>query len=262
MRGARPTGQEEIMAMTAGRNLRSLREKLGLAKADIESLSAKIGEKYRNEEFSIPPSRLSDIETKGVLPSCYRLYSLAVIYALPLTQLMAQYGVPHLLTSAHNVQSVLSTLPKSKGSPVGLELRHFREKAGITMRDVERLSAEIADRQQNEEFSIPSSRLSDIETKGVLPNIYRIYTLAAIYKIDILDLLKLYGVDAQQADSDRALLGLSDPDFEVTFSPDLTLGQITTTLEALAGYYRACGGLGFQIDFEFEELLVAEPTHV
>lgn len=52
-----------------------------------------MAEKYRNEEFSIPPSRLSDIETKGVLPSIFRLYALSVIYRRDLRELLAWYGV-------------------------------------------------------------------------------------------------------------------------------------------------------------------------
>src|ERR1700677_3648099 len=79
--------------LPAGKSLRTLREKLGLTMRDIEMSSARIAEKYRNEEFSIPPSRLSDIETKGVLPSVFRLYTLAVIYRRDLRELLAWYGV-------------------------------------------------------------------------------------------------------------------------------------------------------------------------
>src|SRR6202789_3584665 len=79
--------------LPAGKSLRTLREKLGLTMRDIEMSSARMAEKYRNEEFSIPPSRLSDIETKGVLPSIFRLYTLAVIYRRDLRELLAWYGV-------------------------------------------------------------------------------------------------------------------------------------------------------------------------
>src|ERR1700676_2414356 len=79
--------------LPAGKSLRTLREKLGLTMRDIEMSSARMAEKYRNEEYSIPPSRLSDIETKGVLPSIFRLYTLAVIYRRDLRELMAWYGV-------------------------------------------------------------------------------------------------------------------------------------------------------------------------
>ena len=79
--------------LPAGKSLRTLREKLGLTMRDIEMSSARMAEKYRNEEFSIPPSRLSDIETKAVLPSIFRLYTLAVIYRRDLRELLAWYGV-------------------------------------------------------------------------------------------------------------------------------------------------------------------------
>ena len=74
--------------ITAGKSLRTLREKLGLTMRDVEHSSALIAERYHNEEFSIPPSRLSDIETKGILPSIYRLYTLSVIYRRDLRELM------------------------------------------------------------------------------------------------------------------------------------------------------------------------------
>src|SRR5215510_261657 len=79
--------------LPAGKSLRTLREKLGLTMRDVENSSARIAERYRNEEFSIPPSRLSDIETKGILPSIYRLYTLSVIYRRDLRELLAWYGV-------------------------------------------------------------------------------------------------------------------------------------------------------------------------
>jgi transcriptional regulator with XRE-family HTH domain len=79
--------------LPAGKSLRTLREKLGLTMRDVETSSARMAEKYRNEEFSIPPSRLSDIETKNVLPSIFRLYTLAVIYRRDLRELLAWYGV-------------------------------------------------------------------------------------------------------------------------------------------------------------------------
>ncbi len=79
--------------MLPGKSLRMLREKLGLTMRDVENSSARVATRYRNEEFSIPPSRLSDIETKGILPSIYRFYTLSVIYRRDLRELMALYGV-------------------------------------------------------------------------------------------------------------------------------------------------------------------------
>jgi transcriptional regulator with XRE-family HTH domain len=79
--------------LSAGQNLRLLRERLGLTMRDVETASARLAEKHRNEELAIPPSRLSDIETKGVVPSIYRIYSLAVIYRSDPRELLSWYGV-------------------------------------------------------------------------------------------------------------------------------------------------------------------------
>ena len=53
----------------------------------------RIAERHGNDEFQISPSRLSDIETKGLVPSAYRFYSLAVIYRLELTEILSWYGI-------------------------------------------------------------------------------------------------------------------------------------------------------------------------
>src|ERR1700675_4629171 len=78
---------------SGGQNLRVLREQLGLTMRDVETASSRIAEKHGNDEYSIPPSRLSDIETKGIVPSIFRLYSLAVIYRRDFRQLLTWYDV-------------------------------------------------------------------------------------------------------------------------------------------------------------------------
>jgi len=77
----------------------------------------------------------------------------------------------------------------------GVNLRLLRERLGLTMRDVEIAAARIADTRGNEEFSVGPSRLSDIETKGLVPSIFRLYSLAVVYRRDLRDLLSWYGVD-------------------------------------------------------------------
>src|SRR5215469_6686042 len=84
----------------------------------------------------------------------------------------------------------------------GQTLRGLREQLGLTMRDVETASAAIAARHKSDEFAIPPSRLSDIETKGVVPSIYRIYSLSVIYRRDARDLMSWFGVDLNQTAED------------------------------------------------------------
>jgi hypothetical protein len=62
-----------IAILVAGLNLRGLRERLGLTMREVESASVRIAERHGNDEFAVGPSRLPDIETKGLVPSIFRL---------------------------------------------------------------------------------------------------------------------------------------------------------------------------------------------
>jgi transcriptional regulator with XRE-family HTH domain len=84
----------------------------------------------------------------------------------------------------------------------GQQLRILREQLGLTMRDVETASAALAAKHGNDDYSIPLSRLSDIETKGIVPSAYRMYSLAVIYRSDLRDVLSWYGIDVNEMVAD------------------------------------------------------------
>jgi hypothetical protein len=104
------TPEGKIAILSAGLNLRGLRERLGLTMREVESTSFLIAERHGSDEFSVCPSRLSDIETKGLVPSIYRLYSLSIIYRCDLREILTWYGID-LSMSAADLQ--LSLPPKS-----------------------------------------------------------------------------------------------------------------------------------------------------
>jgi transcriptional regulator with XRE-family HTH domain len=91
----------------------------------------------------------------------------------------------------------------------GEKLKRVREKLGLTYRDVEQASRQIAARRGSEEFIIALSRLADIENKGSAPTIHRIYTLCAIYRLDYEELLRWYGVPRNLLESDAVQTGLA-----------------------------------------------------
>ena len=76
----------------------------------------------------------------------------------------------------------------------GERLRRVRERLGLTYRDVEDASQKLAERLNNPEYAVALSRLADIENKGTVPSIFRIYTLCAIYRLNYEDVLGWYGV--------------------------------------------------------------------
>jgi len=76
----------------------------------------------------------------------------------------------------------------------GSRLRLARERLGLTYRDVERISYDVASQRGRPEFIIRISRLADIENHGVTPSVYKLYTLATIYHLDPLEVCRWYEV--------------------------------------------------------------------
>jgi len=90
----------------------------------------------------------------------------------------------------------------------GQRLKRVRERLNLRYRDVSEASSRIAERRQNDEFAIALSRLSDIENKGTVPTIYRLYSLCAIYRLDLWEVLEWYRVDMASLPADAAAIQL------------------------------------------------------
>ena len=76
----------------------------------------------------------------------------------------------------------------------GLRLRQSRERLGLTYRDVERASFELAVRRGRPELILHISRLADIENRGVVPGLHKLYTLAVVYHLNPLEIFRWYDV--------------------------------------------------------------------
>jgi transcriptional regulator with XRE-family HTH domain len=88
----------------------------------------------------------------------------------------------------------------------GQRLKRIRERLDLRYRDVEEASQKIAGRRNNDEFVIALSRLADIENRGTIPSIFRLYSLCVIYRLELLDVLEWYGVSVSGLPADAAAL--------------------------------------------------------
>jgi transcriptional regulator with XRE-family HTH domain len=86
----------------------------------------------------------------------------------------------------------------------GQQLKRAREKLDLKYRDVQEASRRIAVKHRNNEFLVGLSRLADIENRGTVPSIYRLYSLCAIYGLDWTEVLIWYGVDLRSLPGDAA----------------------------------------------------------
>jgi transcriptional regulator with XRE-family HTH domain len=84
----------------------------------------------------------------------------------------------------------------------GEKLKRVRDRLNLTIRDVEEASRKIAGRHKNDEFVVGLSRLSEIENKGTVPTLYRLYSLCSVYRLDLLEVLEWYGVEVGEMPAD------------------------------------------------------------
>ena len=88
----------------------------------------------------------------------------------------------------------------------GRNFRRIREQLKLRYRDVEESSQVIAKRHGSSEFTVGLSRLADIENRGTVPSIFRLYSLSTIYGLDFQEVTRWYGVDFEWFPQDLAAL--------------------------------------------------------
>jgi transcriptional regulator with XRE-family HTH domain len=81
----------------------------------------------------------------------------------------------------------------------GEHLTKLRVRLGISTRDVEKLSQQIAETEGNPEYQISNPWLTQLENSDSVPSIFKLYSLSAIYRVKLADLLLLFGIDPQKS---------------------------------------------------------------
>lgn len=101
---------------------------------------------------------------------------------------------------------------------VGFRFKKTREKLGLTQQKIEEASYEIARSEKNWQHAIRHSHLSVIENSNSLPNIYKLFSLCAIYRLDLMEVLGWYGLSGEKSLS-----------YQQVINPDSTqpLGRVT-----------------------------------
>jgi transcriptional regulator with XRE-family HTH domain len=87
----------------------------------------------------------------------------------------------------------------------GQKLKRIRERLRLKYREIEEYSTRIAQAHGNDEYIVALSRLADIENKGTLPSVYRLYSLCAIYRLDLSEVLSWYGIALSALPGDSTL---------------------------------------------------------
>src|SRR5690348_4024189 len=87
----------------------------------------------------------------------------------------------------------------------GQKLRRVRERLNLRVRDVEQASLKIAEKYRNDEFAVLINRISEIENRGLVPTLYKLYSLCAIYRLDLQEVLEWHGISLASLPADATL---------------------------------------------------------
>ena len=85
----------------------------------------------------------------------------------------------------------------------GRYIKGIRERLQLGLRDVQQASEAIAKEEKNGHFYISAARLTQIENGQSIPSFFKLFTLSAVYGLDLYDLLRGYGVNADRTASYR-----------------------------------------------------------
>lgn len=119
----------------------------------------------------------------------------------------------------------------SKPSPgAGKKLKELRVRLGLTTRDVEAKSQQIADEKHNREYYLSHAWLTDIENGKFTPSIYKLYSLSAIFHHGFVELLSYFGLRIGDLNRDRASIGIPKTHLLDT-AADVDIEKVTLPVE-------------------------------
>jgi transcriptional regulator with XRE-family HTH domain len=89
----------------------------------------------------------------------------------------------------------------------GKRLKQLRLRLGLTLREVEARSLQLAEKRQNHDYFISRGWLNNVENGSYTPSIYKIYSLSVIYQDSWSNILSFFGLHVGDIGRDQALFG-------------------------------------------------------
>jgi transcriptional regulator with XRE-family HTH domain len=90
----------------------------------------------------------------------------------------------------------------------GERLKDLRVRLGLTTRDVEAKSLQIADEQRSREYYLSHAWVTDIENGKFTPSIYKFHTFGAIYNRRVTELMSYFGLPLGDLSRYRMSIGV------------------------------------------------------
>ena len=98
--------------------------------------------------------------------------------------------------------------PNRPNLNAGQRLRAARERVGLSTRDVQRKSEQIAVEKKNQEYYLSHAWLTDIEQGKFMPGLFKLYSISAIYDKSFTEIASYFGLRIADLGRDRASIGV------------------------------------------------------
>lgn len=98
---------------------------------------------------------------------------------------------------------------ESPPSPeAGQRLRAERLRVRLSTRAVQKLSEQIAQEKNNQDYYISHGWLSDVENGKFTPSIYKLYSLSLVYKCNYVEIVAFFGINLLDVAKEQRLVSL------------------------------------------------------
>jgi transcriptional regulator with XRE-family HTH domain len=101
---------------------------------------------------------------------------------------------------------------------VGIRLKRIRERLGLSLRQVEERSRQLAEKKQNHDYFISRGWLNNIENGTYTPSACKQYSLGAIYKVHWSSIFSAFGCDLSDFSRDQAMFAPSKTQLDTSLS--------------------------------------------
>ena len=98
--------------------------------------------------------------------------------------------------------------PSRPNLGAGQRLKAARVRLGLSTRDVQRKSEQIALEKRNQEYYLSHAWLTDIEQGRFMPGLFKLYSISAIYDKSFSEIASYFGLRIADLNRDRASIGV------------------------------------------------------
>jgi transcriptional regulator with XRE-family HTH domain len=106
----------------------------------------------------------------------------------------------------------------TQSESVGTRLKRIRERLGLSLRQVEERSRQLAERKQNPDYFISRGWLNNIENGTYTPSACKQYTLGAIYNVHWSNIFSAFGCNLGDFSRDQAMFAPSKTQLDTRVS--------------------------------------------